>query len=150
MLDFFNNNPQNYKNHRTNSDLINIKDDYANLKTTMSSNVYNTGGSNTITVNELCKTGQKKLNNIKVMNLSEKKNQSIINLNKSIKRNFGNKTESPEKKEENKIDLLNQKILFFKTSLTKIPNITISPKKRKRKKKLRKLILIKLYIIIRP
>ena len=139
MSDFFNNNHQNYKNHRTNSDLINIKDEYANLKTTMSSNMYNTGGTNTITVNEFCKTGQKKLNNIKVMNLSEKKNQSIINLNKSIKRNFGNKTESPEKKEENKISLLNQKILFFKTSLTKIPNITISPKKRKRKKKIEKI-----------
>ena len=130
MLEVLNNNTQNYKNHRTNSDLINIKDEYTNLKTTISSNAFNTGGSNTVTINEFFKTGQKKQNNIKVVNLTDKKSQSIINLNEYKTRNLKNNTESPEKKDENKIVSLNQKILFFKTSLNKIPNINLlSPKK---------------------
>ena len=142
MLEFFNNNTQNFNYRRTNSDLINIKDEYnnyTNLKTTMSSNAFNTGGSNTVTINEFFKTGQKKLNNIKVMNLSEKKSHSLIKLNKSKKRKINNKTISPKKNEENKIDYLNQKILFFKTAIDNIPNITASPKKQKRKKNIEKI-----------
>ena len=101
MLEFFNNkdnNSKNYKNQRMNSDLINIKEEYTNLKTTMSSNAFNTGGSNTVTINEFFRTGQKKLSKIKVMNLSDKKSQSLIKLNKSKKRNLKNDTELSNKK----------------------------------------------------
>ena len=142
MLEFFNNkdnNSKNYKNQRMNSDLINIKDEYTNLKTTMSSNAFNTGGSNTVTINEFFRTGQKKLSKIKVMNLSDKKSQSLIKLNKSKKRNLKNDTELSNKKEENKTESLNQKILIFKTALNKIPNITTPPKRQKRKKNIEKI-----------
>ena len=142
MLEFFNNkdnNSKNYKNQRMNSDLINIKDEYTNLKTTMSSNAFNTGGSNTVTINEFFRTGQKKLSKIKVMNLSDKKSQSLIKLNTSKKRNLKNDTELSNKKEENKTESLNQKILIFKTALNKIPNITTPPKRQKRKKNIEKI-----------
>lgn len=142
MLEFFNNkdnNSKNYKNQRSNSDLINIKEEYTNLKTTMSSNAFNTGGSNTVTINEFFRTGQKKLSKIKVMNLSDKKSQSLIKLNTSKKRNLKNDTELSNKKEENKTESLNQKILIFKTALNKIPNITTPPKRQKRKKNIEKI-----------
>ena len=138
MLELFNNNTHNLKYRRSNSDLMNIKDEYTNLKTAMSSNAFNTGISNSVTINEFFKTSQKKLNNIKVMNLSEKKSRNVIKINKPKHIKLSNEKDSPEIKEENKIDSLNQKLVFFQTAIDNIPNINIFPKKQKQKNNFKK------------
>lgn len=138
MLELFNNKTHNLKYRRSNSDLMNIKDEYTNLKTAMSSNAFNTGISNSLTINEFFKTSQKKLNNIKVMNLSEKKSRNKIKINTPKHIKLSNEEDSPKIKRENEIDSLNQKLIFFQTAIDNIPNINIFPKKQKQKNNYKK------------
>ena len=137
MLEIFNNN-HNLKHRRSNSDLINVKDEYTNLRTTMSSNAYNTGISNTATINELFKTGQKKLHSIKIMNLTEKKSRNFIKLNKLKQKQLSEENILSKRKNQTQANSLSQKLIFFQTALDNIPNITIIPKEQKQKKNIEK------------
>ena len=137
MLEIFNNN-HNLKHRRSNSDLINVKDEYTNLRTTMSSNAFNTGISNTATINELFKTGQKKLHNIKIMNLTEKKSRNFIKLNKLKQKQLSEENILSKRKNQTQANSLSQKLIFFQTALDNIPNITIIQKKQKQKKNIEK------------
>ena len=112
MLEIFNNN-HNLKHRRSNSDLINAKDEYTNLRTTMSSNAYNTGISNTATINELFKTGQKKLHNIKIMNLTEKKSRNFIKLNKLKQKQLSEENILSKRKNQTQANSLSQKLIFL-------------------------------------
>ena len=142
MFQYFNN-TNNRKERNSNSDLISIRDEYTNMKTTMSSNMFNN-----VSINELFKSSQKKIQNYEKLNNSEKKfnetntnNQSKIKkiIEEKIIKNLNKKRQEEKNKSNNRkmqiqTELMWQRETFFKTYLDKIPNISFIQKNDKKKK----------------
>ena len=142
MFQYFNN-TNNRKERNSNSDLISIRDEYTNMKTTMSSNMFNN-----VSINELFKSSQKKIQSYEKLNNSEKKfnetntnNQSKIKkiIEEKIIKNLNKKRQEEKNKSNNrkmqtKMELMWQRETFFKTYLDKIPNISFIQKNDKKKK----------------
>ena len=143
MFQYFNN-INNRKERNSNSDLTSIRDEYTNMKTTMSSNMFNN-----VSINELFKSSQRKIQSYEKINNSEKKfnetktnnqlkikkiieDKIIKNLNK--KRQYENNN-SNNKKKQIQTELIWQRETFFKTYLDKIPIPDISFIKKNDKKK---------------
>ena len=142
MFQYFNN-TNNRKERNSNSDLISIRDEYTNMKTTMSSNMFNN-----VSINELFKSSQKKIQSYEKLNNSEKKfnetntnNQSKIKkiIEEKIIKNLNKKRQEEKNKSNNRkmqiqTELMWQRETFFKTYLDKIPNISFIQKNDKKKK----------------
>ena len=146
MLGNFNNQKINNKRN-SNYDLINIREEYTNLKTTMSTNAINSG-NNTININEIFRASQQeKIKNYEKINLTEKKaenenNMNIIKLKKTFDcKNYDNINNKilyrekllSKKKTQTQTDLFWDRVAFYKTYLNKIPIVSVIKKKNKKK-----------------
>jgi hypothetical protein len=146
MLGNFNNQKINNKRN-SNYDLINIREEYTNLKTTMSTNAINSGNKS-ININEIFRASQQeKIKNYEKINLSEKKaenenNMNIIKLKKTFDcKNYDNINNKilyrekllSKKKTQTQTDLFWDRVAFYKTYLNKIPIVSVIKKKNKKK-----------------
>jgi hypothetical protein len=141
MFQYFNN-TNNRKKRNSNSDLTNIRDEYANLKTATSSNMFSN-----ISLNEIFKTNQRKIQEYQKINNSEKKFDETNKNNKIkiekfnedkifkniIKKIKDEKNNSNMRKTRTQMEFNWQKETFFKTFLDKIPNISFIKKNEKKK-----------------